>query len=222
MGRRKLCSEVEELISAVETTFGASLDRELIRDDSTVEDLYLLLRAKLHRATSRGCMSATVCRRLRRAFLEVLGTPKMDFRRWVEMPFLLPPGSRNRVWKQIEEHSGLVLPKLVFHPALLLLFCLPGVSLMFFGQVGFGLVLLFLVPLFIGTLVLEVFRPLLNQIPDEMLTLELATRTVTVLNYRSLLSEGYYSDRDLHACLCHCLLDARPTDTLEEVSGLLL
>ena len=118
-----------EFVMAVEESFGIKIEDAEAVSCTTPRKLTDLLLAKLEQINGDTCLSQRAFYRLRKAFREILATPRTMFQREAELASLIPKEGRFRTWEQIKAAVGVsVWPRLVRPSWLVILQALGVVS----------------------------------------------------------------------------------------------
>ena len=109
---RPSCSDSEDLVIAVEDTFGFSIparDSEVL---DTVGKLYDYILLHRFEGTPEGCVVNVAFYKLRRALMAVFGVTRSDVHLSLDVATLIPTHRRQK-WSDLQQSLGLRLPELV-------------------------------------------------------------------------------------------------------------
>jgi acyl carrier protein len=107
--------ELVEMVMEVEETFGVIVSDEAASQIRTVGQLHGYILDYRKREIQQGCATGRVFRDIRRVLTAATSKPKQAIRPSTELKALLPPLTRRRVWKRLEQElpgrlRGLRLP----------------------------------------------------------------------------------------------------------------
>jgi len=105
-------TDSEDLLEAVEESFGVPIPPEDVSRIRTIGDLQAKVMDALGDSLPRGCLTARAFYALRRGLSEVLHTPRERIRPSSETADLLPFLGRRKTWRRLGDALGLKLPRL--------------------------------------------------------------------------------------------------------------
>ena len=101
-----------DLLCTIEVSFGIEFSSDELVSSTTIQKLGECISAKLDHPVSEQCLNAVVFYQLRRAFVDLFGTPRPRIDPGTRLAELMPWIVRRRRWRELQNHLGLVLPDL--------------------------------------------------------------------------------------------------------------
>jgi len=108
----------DKLVRRIEQRFGVRISHEEVERIETIGHLCDHLGKRAREVRQRPCVTAWVFYRVRRALLDELPLERRHVRPSTRLAELIPPRSRRRAWRALEEEFEFDLPDLVAPPAL--------------------------------------------------------------------------------------------------------
>lgn len=105
-------TDSEDLLEAVEGSFGVRIPPEEVSRIRTIGDLQTKVMDALGDSLPRGCLTARAFYALRNGLSEVLHTPRERIRPSSETADLVPFLGRRKTWRRLGDALGLKLPRL--------------------------------------------------------------------------------------------------------------
>ena len=216
--------DIVELFMAVEECFQIHVTDEEASDATTVGELEALIVGKLRVEDSKRCLTSVAFYRLRRAFVEVLGTERRQIRPDTLMVMLLPETARREKWARIQRELGLQIPKLQFPPQIDWGVTVGGVLVAMtplpFLQAGWHTVpLLLVLPMtgyFLGQGLLRLAPQLAVEFPSGIKTAGDLSRELLERNFAALVqSTGGWNGKEVYAALCDVIVRQTGVDRAE-------
>ena len=107
--------ELVELVIEVEETFGIIVSDDTAANIRTVGQLHDYILDRRRQTQQHGCPIGHVFRDIRRVLTETTSVPRQAIRPSTELKTILPPQTRRRVWKRLQQEvpgrlRGLRLP----------------------------------------------------------------------------------------------------------------
>lgn len=106
--------DVEELVRAIEESFGVKFAPGEIDDYTRVDALLNALRSRLRPQGLTHCFTSLAFWRLRRACVDVLSVPRNAIRPSTTIASIISEASRRVQWRALSVSSGLRLPRLEY------------------------------------------------------------------------------------------------------------
>lgn len=217
--------DVEELVRAIEESFGVKFAPGEIDDYTRVDAVLKVLRSRLQSQGLSHCFTSLAFWRLRRACVNVLSVRRNSIRPSTTIESIIPEASRRVQWRALSESSGLRLPCLEYSQpinmtlfiAMWLGFGTPiAVACLFFsGTTLLGsfagaaaLILGVIAMITIPAVLFRVLKPFANALPAHCRTFGEAARMAVALNYGAFVKEfGAPGDRQLISALHNLIAD---------------
>ena len=216
-----------ELIMTVEDTFGFSIPDEDAPNLNTMGNLHEYVLAHRFPQDRKACLSSVTFYKIRRALMSVLKLPRKDVRVSTELSTIIH-GHRRRVWRAIEQTTGLRLPQLrrptwVTATAVLATIALAVAmpTLLSLPPFGGAVLVAILTAFVLGYSLVWLTAPLALQFQLDCTTVgQLATATLA-RNYRAIVEESakVASDAEVWNILCSIVaeqLGARSADLTKQ------
>jgi hypothetical protein len=215
--------ELAEVAQAIESAFDLRLEREELTDETTVDELLLLIERKEIPTPPRGvCLTAAMFWRMRRAAGIIASDSKIRTTSVLAI--------RNRsVWRRFAltaggyrvpglDHGPIASLIIFGVPCLILVFAWislsPSTNLTILARCGFGF-LLFMTWIVLTAATARLMQPFASRLPDHVTTAGSLAQTMSSLNYARLAREcGGKTDgiaptprqlADLHTAIFHVL-----------------
>lgn len=216
----RMDSDLAAVVKVIEESFGVEFKSGEIGCNSTISDIFEVLRSRLSGPGPHRCFTSIVYWRLRRAFVEILGVPKQSMRSWTSVEELIRPSERRKIWRAVGETAGLKVPGLEFSPCIAtLVFWVSFVPLgltALSGRNGWWIwASAATSPIVMATL-FYALRPFAREFPDHCLAVGDVARTIVALNYGKLAQEvGPSRDREIAEALRWAIVDATGAEPRE-------
>lgn len=180
-----------ELVATIEHSFGVKFTEDELIHARTLGTMAETIFKKLKHPANPQCLSAITFYKLRRAFMELVGTPRVKMSPSTSLYELMPWKTRRKQWRSIQNYLNYVLPQLTW-PVWLLGFALVFTASTFYFLFGLKLLkaigsasVLLGIAGFIALLVLVclALNPLAREFPRGCVTLGDLTKLVLARNY---------------------------------------
>jgi hypothetical protein len=110
--QRAVGEDTWELLSTIEDSFGITFPDYATVLGKSVRELAEYIAGESEYGKAKGCLSAVIFYRLRRAYSELFDTPRGNIRPATSLDVLLPWSSRGARWRKLQQHLGLTFPNL--------------------------------------------------------------------------------------------------------------
>jgi hypothetical protein len=210
-----------ELVHTIEDSFGVKFAEDELIHARTVGAMAQIIFKKVKQPAGPQCLSAITFYKLRRAFMEMFGTPRAKMSPATSLYELMPWKTRREQWRSLQDYLNFVLPQLTW-PAWLM-----GIALVFTGStlyflfglkllrgIGSASVLVGIVG-FIALLVpvCLVLNPIAREFPRGCVTLGDLTKLVLARNYGKVAARhGMSSEREVIQLLLFLVAEETATD----------
>jgi hypothetical protein len=101
-----------ELVGTIEQAFGIKLSEDDLVHAETIGALAGIVLAKFEHAITQRCLSAVMCYKLRRAFIESFDIPRAKIVPATSLYDLMPWKSRRKYWREVQDRLNYTLPQL--------------------------------------------------------------------------------------------------------------
>jgi hypothetical protein len=185
--------DVKVLVEALENAFDFKFVPGELTDESSLDEVYAVIRTHISNLHSDRCFTSIVYWRLRRGCGELFGVPRQSIAPWTATDLILPSAQRRRCWFDLSAAARVRLPGLEYSSGVGHTIwwgsLVPPTALAIVGHGGWWIPAAIVLWIVTANLLFKFLKPLADVLPKNSSTFGDLAKTVVALNYGTLVCE---------------------------------